>query len=168
MTSQPYEKAGTDVSLFSLDEASVYLSPIIDFNTREVLAYVAGQDAKMDKIMSMLKQLEETHGDQIKGMMIQSDQGVQYQNSRYREKLEQLGIIQSMSRKGNCLDNSPTENFFGRMKMEMWYGHEDEYQSVEELLVAIDEYIEYYNTTRIVSKLKMSPVDYRNTVINRL
>ena len=164
MTSQPYEKAGTDVSLFSLDEESIYLSPIIDFNTREVLAYVAGQDAKMDKIMSMLKQLEETHGDQIKGMMIQSDQGIQYQNSRYREKLEQLGIIQSMSRKGNCLDNSPTENFFGRMKMEMWYGHEDEYKNVEDLLKAIDEYIKYYNTTRIVSKLKMSPIDYRNSV----
>ena len=168
MTSQPYEKAGTDVSLFSLDEESIYLSPIIDFNTREVLAYVAGQDAKMDKIMSMLKQLEETHGDQIKGMMIQSDQGIQYQNSRYREKLEQLGIIQSMSRKGNCLDNSPTENFFGRMKMEMWYGHEDEYKDVEDLLKAIDEYIKYYNTTRIVSKLKMSPIDYRNSVMNRL
>ena len=67
-----------------------------------------------------------------------------------------------MSRKGNCLDNSPTENFFGRMKMEMWYGHEDEYKNVEDLLKAIDEYIKYYNTTRIVSKLKMSPIDYRN------
>jgi len=52
-------------------------------------------------------------------------------------------------------------------KMKMWYGHEDEYKSVEELLAAIDEYIAYYNTTRIVSKLKMSPVDYRNTVIDR-
>jgi len=168
MTSQPYEKAGTDISLFSLDEESVYLSPIIDFNSREVLSYVAGQDAKMDKILTMLNQLEQTHGDKIKGMMMQSDQGVQYQNSRYREKLDQLGIIQSMSRKGNCLDNSPTENFFGRMKMEMWYGHEDEYKSVDELLAAIDEYIEYYNTTRIVSKLKMSPLDYRNTVSNRI
>ena len=68
----------------------------------------------------MLNQLKQIHGDKIKGMMIQSDQGVHYQNSRYREKLEQLGIIQSMSRKGNCLDNSPTENFFGRMKMELW------------------------------------------------
>ncbi len=162
ITSQPYEKAGTDVSLFLLDEESVYLS----LNTREVLAYVAGQDAKMDKIMTTLNQLKKTHGDQIKGMMIQSDQGVQYQNSRYREKLDQLGIIESMSRKGNCLDNSPTENFFGRMKMEIWYCHEGEYKSVEELLAAIDEYIEYYNTARIVSKLKTSPVDYRNTVMN--
>ena len=167
-TSHPYEKAGTDVSLFSLDEESVYLSPIIDFDTREVLAYRVGEDAKMDKIMSMLKDLERTHGEDIKGMMIQSDQGVQYQNSRYREQLEKLGIKQSMSRKGNCLDNSPTENFFGRMKLEMWYGHEHEYKTVEELRAAIDEYIEYYNTTRIVSKLKMSPIDYRNTVLNRI
>jgi len=167
-TSHPYEKAGTDVSLFSLDEESVYLSPIIDFDTREVLAYAAGEDAKMDKIMSMLKDLEKTHGKHIKGMMIQSDQGIQYQNSRYREKLEQLGIIQSMSRKSNCLDNSPTENFFGRMKMEMWYGHEHKYQSIEELLATIDEYIKYYNTTRIVTKLKMSPIDYRNTVLNNI
>lgn len=167
-TTHPYEKAGTDVSLFTLDEESVYLSPIIDFHSREVLAYASGEDAKTDKMMTMLKELEKMHGKRIEGMMIQSDQGSQYQSSRYREKLEQLGIIQSMSRKGNCLDNSPTENFFGRMKMEMWYGHEDEYKSVEELLAAIDEYIEYYNTTRIVSKLKMSPVDYRNTVINRI
>lgn len=73
-----------------------------------------------------------------------------------------------MSRKENCLDNSPTENFFGRMKRELWHGNEDEYKSVEELLAAIDEYIECYNTTSIVSKLKMSPVDNINTIINRL
>jgi len=167
-TTQPYEKAGTDVSLFPLDEASVYLSPIIDFHSREVLAYAAGEDAKTDKIMAMLKNLERTHGKRIEGMMIQSDQGSQYQSSRYREKLEKMGIIQSMSRKANCLDNSPTENFFGRMKTEMWYGHEHEYNSVEELLAAIDEYITYYNSTRIVSKLKMSPVEYRNTFTNSI
>ena len=167
-TTQPYEKAGTDVSLFPLDEASVYLSPIIDFHSREVLAYAAGEDAKTDKIMAMLKNLERTHGKRVEGMMIQSDQGSQYQSSRYREKLEKMGIIQSMSRKANCLDNSPTENFFGRMKMEMWYGHELEYNSVEELLAAIDEYITYYNSTRIVSKLKMSPIQYRNTFSNSI
>lgn len=122
----------------------------------------------MDKIMLMLAKLNQTHGKQLEGMMIQSDQGVQYQNSRYREKLEELGIIQSMSRKGNCLDNSPTENFFGRMKEEMWYGHEHEYHNVDELIKAIDEYIEYYNHTRIVSKLKMSPVEYRNLALKRV
>jgi len=162
-TAQPYEKAGTDVSLFPLDEASVYLSPIIDFHSREVLAYAVGEDAKTDKIMAMLRELERTHGKRIEGMMIQSDQGTQYQSSKYREKLEKMGIIQSMSRRANCLDNSPTENFFGRMKMEMWYGHEHEYSSVEALIAAIDEYIVYYNSTRIVAKLKMSPIEYRNT-----
>ena len=86
--------------------------------------------------------------------MIQSDQGTQYQSSRYREKLEKMGIVQSMSRKANCLDNSPTENFFGRMKMEMWYGMNMSIKNVETLLAAIDEYITYYNTTRIISKLK--------------
>lgn len=167
-TSFPYEKAGTDISVFPLDEESVYLSPIIDFDSREVLAYKAGKDVKMDKIMLMLDDLEKIHGNKIKGMMIQSDQGVQYQNSRYRERLEKLGIIQSMSRKGNCLDNSPTETFFGRMKEEMWYGHEYKYKNADDLLAAIDEYINYYNTTRIVSKLKMSPVDYRHKIINEL
>jgi transposase InsO family protein/transposase-like protein len=167
-TTQPYEKAGTDVSLFPLDEESVYLSPIIDFHSREVLAYTASENAKTDKIMAMLRKLEKTHGKRIEGMMIQSDQGTQYQSSRYREKLEKMGIVQSMSRKANCLDNSPTENFFGRMKMEMWYGHEHEYKNVETLLAAIDEYITYYNTTRIISKLKMSPVDYRNKVLNKI
>ena len=167
-TSHPYEKAGTDVSLFPLDEESVYLSPIIDFHSREVLAYTASENAKTDKIMAMLRKLEKTHGKRIEGMMIQSDQGSQYQSSRYREKLEKMGIVQSMSRKANCLDNSPTENFFGRMKMEMWYGHEHEYKNVETLLAAIDEYITYYNTTRIISKLKMSPVDYRNKVLNKI
>lgn len=83
-TSFPYEKAGTDISVFPLDEESVYLSPIIDFDSREVLAYKAGKDVKMDKIMLMLDDLEKIHGNKIKGMMIQSDQGVQYQNSRYR------------------------------------------------------------------------------------
>ncbi len=167
-TSFPYEKAGTDISVFPLDEESVYLSPIIDFDSREVLAYKAGKDVKMDKIMLMLDDLEKIHGNKIKGMMIQSDQGVQYQNSRYRERLEKLGIIQSMSRKWNCLDNSPTETFFGRMKEEMWYGHEYKYKNADDLLAAIDEYINYYNTTRIVSKLKMSPVDYRHKIINEL
>ena len=132
------------------------------------MAYAVGEDAKTDKMMAMLKELEKMHGKRIEGMIIQSDQGSQYQSSRYREKLEKMGIIQSMSRRGNCLDNSPTENFFGRMKMEMWYGHEHEYNSVEALLTAIDEYITYYNTTRIVTKLKMSPIEYRNSFSNRL
>jgi putative transposase len=164
-TSKPYEKAGTDITMFSTEKGPVYLSPIIDFHSREVLSYTAGTNAKMDKITTMLALLEKDHSGHLEGMIIQSDQGIQYQNSRYQTRLEELGIIQSMSRKGNCLDNAPTENFFGRMKVEMWYGHEQEYKSPKVLLKAIDEYIDYYNNTRLVTRLKMSPIEYRTHVI---
>jgi len=161
-TMTPYEKAGTDVTMFPINGERIYLSPILDFHTREVLAYSVGEDAKMDKVMAMLDELKEKHKTNISDMMIQSDQGVQYQNSRYQDRLKELNVIQSMSRKANCLDNSPTENFFGRMKEEMWYGHENEYKTTLELIDAIEEYIEYYNNIRIVTRLKMSPIEYRN------
>ncbi|XMB67347.1 IS3 family transposase [Mycoplasmatota bacterium zrk1] len=161
-TSRPYEKAGTDITMFPMEEESVYLSPVIDFHSREVLSYTVGTNAKMDKIDSMMKELKANHSVRVKGMIIQSDQGVQYQNSRYREMVEDLGMKQSMSRKGNCLDNSPTENFFGRMKEEMWNGCREQYKDANELMSTIHEYIDYYNTTRIVTRHKMSPVNYRN------
>ena len=72
-----------------------------------------------------------------------------------------MEIIQSMSRKGNCLDNSPTENFFGRLKTDMFYEKEYLHNSLEELIQSIIDYIEYYNKERIVSKLKKSPINYR-------
>jgi len=65
-----------------------------------------------------------------------------------------------MSRKGNCLDNSPTENFFGRLKEEMFYGQEWRYESVKELAIAIKRWIKYYNEARIITILKSSPTKY--------
>ncbi len=77
--------------------------------------------------------------------------------------LEEKGIQQSMSRKGNCLDNSPMENFFRKMKNEMFYGYEYTFETLEDLKIAMEEYIEYYNTQRITEKLKgLTPVQYRN------
>ena len=165
-TIKPFEKAGTDITMFRVKEEVVYLSPIIDFNTREILSYEVGTDACVKRVLSMLNKLKSNHQKNIKGMIIQSDQGVQYQNSRYSDALKKLGIIQSMSRKGNCLDNSPTENFFGRMKNEMWHGKESKYETAKDLITEIHEYIKYYNETRIVSKLKMSPLEYRNKICN--
>jgi len=88
-----------------------------------------------------------------------SDQGWQYQHPEYQRLLKEQNITQSMSRKGNCLDNSGMENFFGRLKVEMFYG--ESFQRVEEFINCLTEYIDYYNNDRIVSKLKMSPVQYR-------
>ena len=167
-TNKPYEKAGTDVTMFRVREEAVYLSPVIDFNSREILAYEVGTDAKVQRVLSMIYKMKVTHKKHIEGMIIQTDQGVQYQNSRYSDLLKDLKIIQSMSRKGNCLDNSPTENFFGRMKEEMWYGHEYKYESANDLIKAIHEYIDYYNHTRIVTKLKMSPIEYRQQICDVL
>lgn len=81
----------------------------------------------------------------------------------YHQALKDKGIKQSMSRKGNCLDNSPIENFFGKMKNEMFYGYEYTFQTLEDLKIAMEEYIEYYNTQRITTELKgLTPVQYRN------
>lgn len=164
-TTKPYEKGGTDITVFPLNDEAVYLSPIIDFHTREILSYTVGKNAKMDKIKLMLKRLEDNHKDNLEGMVIQSDQGVQYQNSRYSEGIEKLGMIQSMSRKGNCLDNSPTENFFGIIKREIWNDHKDSYKNANELIKAINEYIIYYNKVRPSLRFKMSPYEYRQTLI---
>ena len=101
-----------------------------------------------------------------KGILIHSDMGWQYQHKNYRDKLKEQGMIQSMSRKGNCFDNCIMESFFGRMKTEVYYGHEKEYLSFEEFKKAVDEYIDYYNNRRIQSKTKwIPPVIYRETSI---
>jgi len=128
--------------MFNVHDERVYSSPIIDFHSREVLSYEVGCDAKVVKVMSMLDKLSKVHKENLNGMIIQS------------------------SRKGNCLDNSPTETFFGRMKSEMWYNKEDEYKISKDLINEIHEYIKYYNEIRIVTKLKCSPIDYRNKLLN--
>ena len=157
----PYQKLGTDLTVFITNYGKVYLSPIIDFYTREILAYDLSETPDYRQITRMLENLENKHKDMLSGAIIHSDQGWQYQMPKYREKLKELSITQSMSRKGNCLDNSPTENFFGRMKEEMFYGKEHLYNNMESLKAAIKEYISYYNSKRIVFKLKMSPIEYR-------
>jgi putative transposase len=100
--------------------------------------------------------------DNLKGLILHSDQGWQYQMAHYREVLNNKGIIQSMSRKGNCLDNSIIENFFGIMKNEMFYGNQHQFKSLKQLENEILEYINYYNKERITDKLKgLSPWQYR-------
>lgn len=101
------------------------------------------------------------HGS-LKGMILHSDQGWQYQHSAYQSFLKDHGIIQSMSRKGNSLDNGMVENFFSVLKREMFYGYENLYKSASDLIQTIHQYIYYYNNDRIKVKLKgLSPVQYR-------
>ena len=160
-TTLPYQKLGTDITVFIMPFGKLYLSPIIDFHTREVLAYDLSEHPNFRQIIRMFEMLKNKHQFNFSNAILHSDQGWQYQIERYREKIKDLGLIQSMSRKGNCLDNSPTENFFGRMKEEMFYGKEYWYRSMPELKAAIINYIEYYNNERIVNRFHMSPIQYR-------
>ncbi len=167
-TTGPYQKLGTDITQFITQYGKLYLSPIIDFHTREILAYDISTHPNFEQIKRMLKMLKDNHGNKIKGAILHSDQGYQYQMKGYQKALKDLGIKQSMSRKGNCLDNSPTENFFGRLKTEIYYDKEYTYKSLEELKCNIENYIEYYNNKRIVIKLGMAPIVYRQLVENNL
>ena len=98
----------------------------------------------------------------VEGLIFHSDQGWQYQHAYFRNALQEHGIIQSMSRKGNCYDNCIMETFFGRLKNEMYYGYEKNYSSFEEFSQAVAEYIDYHNNKRIQAKTKwMPPVQYR-------
>lgn len=121
---EPYKVFGTDVTQFRIGEDKLYLSPIIDFHTREIVAYDISIHPNMLQIKRMMNQLVNNYGEYLPGSIIHSDQGWQYQQKWYQDFLKEHGMIQSMSRKGNCLDNSPTENFFGRLKEEAFYGQE--------------------------------------------
>lgn len=161
-TTRCNEKWSTDVSEFHIAAGKLYLSPILDMHNREIVSYNISKYPNFEQIKDMMNKAFQKHSN-LEGLIIQSDQGWQYQMKAYHKILSKKGIIQSMSRKGNCLDNSPIENFFGKMKNEMFYGNEYTYQSLEELRLAMEEYIKYYNTQRITTKLKgLTPVQFRN------
>ena len=139
----------------------LYLSPILDMHNREIVAYSISRNPSFNQTQEMLDKAFNKY-DNLDGLIFHSDQGWQYQMKKYQIILKEKGIIQSMSRKGNCLDNSLMENFFGIMKNEMFYGHEYEFKSLDQLEKEMIKYIEYYNKDRITVKLKgLSPTNYR-------
>lgn len=161
-TNRCNEVWSTDVSEFHIASGKLYLSPIIDIHNREIVAYNISKTPNYEQIKDMLNEVFERFDD-LDDIILHSDQGWQYQMRDYQEQLQNRNIIQSMSRKGNCLDNSPIENFFGIMKNEMFYGNEYKFDSLEDLRIAMEYYIEYYNTKRISLKLKgHTPVEFRN------
>lgn len=164
----PNEKWSTDVTEFHIVTGKLYLSPIMDLYTKEIVSFDVSISPNFRQINDMLNRAFEKYPE-TKGIIMNSDQGWQYQMFEYREALKVHGIIQSMSRKGNCLDNSPMENFFGVMKREMFYGHEWEFKSLNQLKEEIVDYINYYNTQRISGKLKgLSPIKFRHQSLSPL
>jgi putative transposase len=155
----PNEKWATDVTEFNVSGKKLYLSPIIDLFNGEIISYDLSERPTFNQITSMLKKSFERIPDQT-NLILHSDQGWQYQMKQYQYLLKQKGIKQSMSRKGNCLDNAVIENFFGILKSELFYLKK--YSSITQLKQEIIEYIIYYNNERIKLNLKgMSPIQYR-------
>jgi Transposase and inactivated derivatives len=156
---KPNEKWVTDVTEFAIFGKKVYLSPILDLYNGEIISYNISERPTFHQTIDMLKKAFDKIPDNTE-LILHSDQGWQYQMNRYQKMLKQKGIKQSMSRKGNCLDNSVIENFFGLLKSELLYLQE--FENIDHFIEELSEYINYYNNNRIKIKLKgLSPVQYR-------
>lgn len=157
----PNKKWYTDVTEFSIRDGKLYVSPIIDGYNGEIISIDVSRSPDLSQTHRMLDTAINKY-ESLEGLIIHSDQGFQYQHFSFQEKLKENKITQSMSRKGNSIDNSLIESFFATLKIEMFYGEEKTFMNTKELEIAIYEYIDYYNNKRIRGKLKgLSPVQYR-------
>lgn len=156
----------SDVTEFHIPEGKLYLSPILDLHNREIVSFNVSKSPSFIQTRDMLNKAFDKYNN-LEGLIFHTDQGWQYQMYQFIKSLKDKNIIQSMSRKGNCLDNSPMENFFGKLKNEMFYGNEYKFKTLNQLELAIKEYIHYYNNERITVKLKgLTPVQFRNQSFN--
>jgi transposase InsO family protein len=153
-TSKPNEKWVTDVTEFSLFGQKLYLSPILDLYGQYLISYTICDKPSLFGVTSMLEQAFGRIPDNT-GLILHSDQGWQYQHKQYQRMLAAKGVRQSMSRKGNCLDNAVIENFFGLLKSELLYLQE--FESIEHFKHELIDYLSYYNNSRIKKKLKGLP-----------
>ena len=125
----------------------------------EIISYELSERPNFKQVAIMLKKSFKKIPDHT-NLILHSDQGWQYQMKQYQRLLKEKGITQSMSRKGNCLDNAVIENFFGILKSELFYLNK--YLTIAQLKQDIKEYMNYYNNERIKLNLKgMSPIQYR-------
>jgi len=151
---KPNQKWVTDVTEFSLFGQKLYLSPILDLCSRDIVSYTIYEHPVLSMVTEMLDKAFEKVPDGT-NLILHSDQGWQYQHKRYQGLLREKGIRQSMSRKGNCLDNAVIENFFGLLKSEVLYLQK--FESMEQFKAELIDYLDYYNNRRIKAKLKGLP-----------
>ena len=156
---RPNQKWTTDITEFGLFGQKLYLSPILDMFNGEIISYTIYDNPVLKQVTDMLE-LAFSRIPETSDLIFHSDQGWQYQHRMIQRMLAKRGIRQSMSRKGNCLDNSVMENFFGLLKSELLYLQD--FESIEDFKKKLVDYIYYYNNHRIKCKLKgMSPIEYR-------
>ena len=153
-THAPNEKWVTDVTEFSLFDQKLYLSPILDLHSSDIVSYTISDRPVLSMVMDMAQRALSflPRGAET---ILHSDQGWQYQHKHYQKLLKDHGTNQSMSRKGNCLDNAVMENFFGLLKSELLYLKE--FDSLDQFKTELIEHLDYYNNRRIKAKLKGLP-----------
>ena len=151
---KPNQKWVTDVTEFSLFGQKLYFSPILDLHNGYLVSYAISDRPILSMVTTMLDKAFESIPDRT-GLILHSDQGWQYQHKQYQRMLREKGIRQSMSRKGNCLDNAVMENFFGLLKSELLYLQE--FESMEHFKRELLDYLDYYNNRRIKAKRKGLP-----------
>lgn len=156
---KPNEKWVTDVTEFKYGQSKkAYLSAIRDLYDGSIVSYVLGHSNNNQLVFKTLDQaivlLDVEHP------LIHSDRGFQYTSKGFKRKIDAVKMTQSMSRVGRCIDNGPMESFWGTLKCEKYYLHQ--YKTFEELSLAIDEYIHFYNHERYQKRLNgLSPMEYR-------
>lgn len=156
---RPFQKLVTDVTEIAVFGKKLYLSPVLDLYNGELITFSLSMHPNLSLTTEMLEKLFDKLPSEAQPIL-HSDQGWQYRQKRYQNLLINRKIRQSMSRKGNCLDNAVMENFFGHLKSELLYLQE--FHSPEHFHKELLAYLEYYNNKRIKLKLNgMSPVQYR-------
>jgi putative transposase len=157
------QKWATDVTEFNVAGEKLYLSPVLDLCNGEIIAFETSNRPAFELVDSMLKKALAKLGPDDKPML-HSDQGWHYRMPAFQSQLKERQLVQSMSRKGNCLDNAAMESFFAVLKFEFFYLNK--FQNVDELREGLTDYIHYYNHDRIKLKRKgLSPVQYRTQAL---
>ena len=160
----PFKVFCTDITYIPLNYRFAYLSVIKDIASGEIIAWNLSMHLEMDLVINTLENMKKNENiTTFEDVMIHSDQGFHYTNPLYIEMIKQFRMVQSMSRKGNCIDNAPIESFFGHLKDDIDYKN---CKSFDELYLLIAEYVKYYNQERRQWELKkMTPVEYRNHLL---
>jgi len=162
----PFKVFCTDITYLPFNHRIAFLSVIKDIGSGEIVAWKLSQHINMELVLGTVERLKNNATlplNSFQNIMIHSDQGFHYTNPQYIEQVKKLSMVQSMSRKGNCIDNSPMESFFGHFKDDVDYQN---CKTFEELNILIENYMQYYNYERYQWNLKkMTPVQYRNHLL---
>lgn len=162
----PFKVFCTDITYISLNHRFAYLSVIKDIASGEIVAWNLSMHLEMDLVIDTVEKMKKNENiTKFEKIMIHSDQGFHYTNPLYIEMIDRLKMVQSMSRKGNCIDNASVESFFGHLKDDIDCNN---CRTFEQLYLLIEEYVKYYNQERQQWDLKkMTPVEYRNHLLER-